>query len=65
MARNRARNEGTIYQRPDGRWCAQVWLTGRRLTHYAKTQHECREWLKETIAQVDCGLRTDALPVSA
>jgi hypothetical protein len=41
MARNRARNEGTIYQRPDGRWCAQVRLTGQRLTHYAKTQREC------------------------
>ena len=65
MARNRARNEGTIYQRPDGRWCAQVRLTGQRLTHYAKTQRECREWPQETIARVDGGLRMDALPTSA
>ncbi len=56
MAKNRGHNEGTIYQRPDGRWCAQVSLSGRRLTHYAKTQRDCRDWLKETIAQVDSGL---------
>jgi integrase len=56
MAKNRGHNEGTIYRRADGRWCAQVSLSGRRLTHYGKTQRECREWLKETIAQVDSGL---------
>jgi hypothetical protein len=49
MARNCARNEGTIYQH-NGRWCVQVSLNGRRLTHYDKTQRKCREWLKEIIA---------------
>jgi integrase len=56
MSRRRGNNEGTIYQRPDGRWCAQVTLNGRRLTTYRKTQRECREWLKEIIAQIDEGL---------
>ncbi len=56
MTKHRAHNEGTVYQRPDGRWCAQVSLDGRRLTHYAKTQRQCREWLKTTLAQVDEGL---------
>ena len=56
MAKNRGHNEGTIYQRADGRWCAQVSLNGHRLTHYAKTQRECREWLRTTLAQVDSGL---------
>lgn len=56
MNKRRGNNEGSIYQRPNGRWCAQVSIGGRRLTHYAATQRECREWLKETIAQVDDGL---------
>ena len=60
MAKNRGHNEGTIYQRPDGRWCAQVSLSGHRLTHYAKTQRECREWLKTTLAQVSDGLTIES-----
>jgi len=59
MAKRRGNKEGTIYQRKDGRWCAQVSLDGRRLTHYAKTQRECREWLKEIQSQIDEGLTID------
>jgi integrase len=56
VAKRRGNKEGTIYQRKDGRWCAQVSLDGRRLTHYAKTQRECREWLRDIQAQIDEGL---------
>jgi hypothetical protein len=56
MAKRRGNQEGSLYQRFDGRWCAQVTLDGHRLTHYAKTQRECREWIKETLAKVDEGL---------
>jgi len=56
MAKRRGNHEGSIYQRPDGRWCAQVTLNGRRLTHYAKTQRDCREWIKITTVQIDQGL---------
>jgi hypothetical protein len=59
MAKRRSNKEGSIYQRPDGRWCAQVSLDGRRLTRYAETQRECREWLKEIQAQIDEGLTID------
>jgi integrase len=59
MGKRRGNNEGSIYQRPDGRWCAQVSIGGRRLTKYAATQRECRDWLKETIAQVDDGLNME------
>jgi integrase len=58
VAKRRGNKEGTIYQR-NGRWCAQVSLNGRRLTHYADTQRECREWIKETLAQIDEGLTID------
>jgi integrase len=59
VVKRRGNKEGTIYQRKDGRWCAQVSLNGRRLTHYADTQRECREWIKETLAQIDEGLTID------
>jgi integrase len=56
MARRRGNNEGGIYHRKDGLWCAQVSLQGRRLTRYAKTQKECREWVKDTLKKIDGGL---------
>jgi integrase len=57
MAHKRMNNEGTLYYREDRRrWCAQVSLEGRRLTKYASTQRECREWVKETLAKIDHGL---------
>ncbi len=56
MARRRGNNEGCIYQRKDGRWCAQVSLSGRRITKYAKTQRECREWVKQTLDKIEYGL---------
>jgi hypothetical protein len=37
MAIRRGNNEGSIYHRIDGRWCAQVSLDGRRLTKYGKS----------------------------
>jgi integrase len=60
MSRRRGNNEGSLYQRKDGLWCAQVSLEGRRLTKYAKTQKECRSWIKETIAKIDGGLTFEA-----
>jgi integrase len=56
MSKKRGQNEGSIYQRKDGSWCAQVTIQGRRLTKYTKTKGECREWLKSTLAQIDNGL---------
>ncbi len=56
MASRRGNNEGSIYHRKDGRWCAQVSLNGRRITKYAKTQHECRQWIKETLQKIEHGL---------
>jgi integrase len=55
VAKRRGNKEGTIYKRKDGRWYAQVSVNGQRLTKYGNTQGEVREWLKETINQVDRG----------
>lgn len=45
MAKKRANNNGTIYQRPDGRWCGQVSLGYeggklKRKTVYGKTEDD-------------------------
>jgi len=57
MAHKRMNNEGSLYYREDRRrWCAQVSLEGRRLTKYARTQAEARDWLKETLAKIGNGM---------
>jgi len=56
MARKRGQNEGTIYPRKDGTWCAQVTIEGKRLTKYSKSKKECREWRDETLSKIQNGL---------
>lgn len=47
MAR-RSKGEGTLYQRPDGLWVAQITLpNGKRKTKYGKTQRAVKDWLLE------------------
>jgi integrase len=52
----RGKNEGTLHQRENGTWRAQISLQGRRLSFTAKTRRECQEWIKGTIRQVDEGM---------
>ena len=48
MPGRRGNNEGTIYKRNDGSWCAQITLpNGKRKTKYGKVQKEVRDWLVE------------------
>lgn len=60
MAKKRGNNEGTVYKRKDGRWCAQVSLSGRRITKYAKTQRECHDWVREITNKIEHGMTFDA-----
>ena len=64
MTRRRGNNEGCIYQRKDGLWCAQVSLEGRRLTKYEKTQKDCREWIKQTLKKIDGGLTFEGTQIT-
>ena len=64
MAKRRSNHEGSIYQRKDGLWCAQVSLQGRRLTKYEKTQSQCRAWIKEMLRKIDDGLTFDGSQVT-
>jgi len=56
MARRRGNHEGSLYQRTDGLWCAQVSLNGRRLTKYSRNPTECRLWIKQTLGRIEGGL---------
>jgi integrase len=41
------RRSGTVFQRKDGRWVAQLRIDGRRLTGYARTKTEAQAKLRE------------------
>jgi integrase len=56
MPKRRGNQEGSIHQREDGRWRAQITLEGRRLSFSAKTRKECADWVKKTQGQIDGGL---------
>jgi integrase len=64
MARRRGNHEGTLYQRKDGLWCAQVSLNGRRVTKYGKSQTECREWIKVTLERIEGGLTFESTKIT-
>ncbi|MBT9260206.1 MAG: hypothetical protein KM310_10745 [Clostridiales bacterium] len=66
MARKRGHGEGTIYRRPDGRWCAQVTVgydpeTGRpkRRTVYGRTRQEVAEKMARVMAEAQQGFLAD------
>ncbi len=52
----RGRGEGSITQRPNGSWRAQISRDKKRLSFGAATKKECQEWLRKTLHQVDYGL---------
>ena len=57
----RGQNEGSIYQRNDGRWCATVnlgWVNGKRLrkSYYGGTRKEVQDELSKTLSDIQKGL---------
>ena len=64
MAKKRGNGEGSIYQRPDGTWCAQitVYANGKRKrpTFYGKTRKEVAEKLTKVIADRNGGIVYEA-----
>lgn len=60
MPKRRANGEGTIYERKDGRWCAEyIDKSYKRRTLYGKSQQEVKNKLKESIRQMDAGMNMD------
>ena len=67
MAKRRSKGEGTIYQRPDGLWVAQITLpNGKRKTKYSKTQKVVKDWLltQRNALQQGVWVKDDTLTIS-
>lgn len=54
--RKRANNEGSIYQRNNGSWRAQVTLDGQRIGFTGSTQRECLDWVQMLNNQISAGM---------
>ena len=65
MASRRGNNEGSIYQRKNGKWQAQVSIDGRRIGKTLKTKLECQEWVRQMETQKDKGLSFSAASATA
>lgn len=55
MAKRRNRGEGSIFQRSDGTWRAQICHKGQRLSHSAATRPECVAWVQSIQTEVGQG----------
>jgi integrase len=55
MTKRRGKNEGTLYQRPNGRWRAQVCIDGSRASFTADSKAECQAWLRKMLDQTGQG----------
>ncbi|MGB2964013.1 MAG: site-specific integrase [Anaerolineales bacterium] len=64
MGRNRVKGEGSIYQRPNGRWRAQIYIHGERLTFSAITRKEALAWLLMIRNEVKNGLNVEGSKIS-
>ncbi len=56
MAGKRGNGEGSLYQRQDGTWCAQVRIDGRRPTVYGRTRKEVQDKLLQLRAEAKEGI---------
>ena len=62
MAKKRGHGEGTIYQRSDGRWAAQVSIgidaegKPKRVTYYGKTRKEVQAKLDKARTEIQTGI---------
>jgi len=64
MGRKRGQGEGSIFKRKDGLWVAQVTIQGRHMSKYAKTQKDARNWLQQTLSQIQKGMSITAARVT-
>lgn len=49
--KQRGNQEGTFYQRKNGRWCGQIMIDNKRYTAYGRNKQECKIRLREKIEQ--------------
>src|SRR3954467_7177487 len=56
MPKRRGHGEGSVVQRPNGHWQAQISVGGRRLTHTARSKAEAMRWVREQQGHADRGM---------
>lgn len=61
----RGNNEGSVFKRKrDGLWVAQVTIQGKHASKYFKSQKEARNWLQETLSQIQNGMSLTAARIT-
>ncbi len=49
----RGKNEGSLYQRKNGTWRAQISIRGERRGFSSKSKAECQQWIRNQLRSVD------------
>jgi len=62
--KHRGRSEGSLYQRPNGTWRAQVLLNGKRVSQGFKTKADALVWLRNFQVRIDQGLDYQASKIT-
>ncbi|HEX8992578.1 MAG TPA: site-specific integrase [Anaerolineales bacterium] len=56
MTTRRGKHEGTMHQRPNGSWRAQVSIDGKRIGYTSRSRAEVHEWLRKMLDGIDQGM---------
>jgi integrase len=56
MAKRRGNQEGSIFQKSNGKWRVQIMFKGGRLSTTVATRTEAQDWLRTTNNQIENGL---------
>ncbi len=64
MKKRRGNNEGSLYQRTNGKWRAQITLEGHRLSFTGETRKDAQDWLQKTRHQISRGLTLEGAKIT-
>jgi len=62
--KRRGNREGSIYQRSNGRWRAQIYLDGERLSFTGESRRDAQRWLREICNEIERGLTLDGAKIT-
>lgn len=64
MSKRRGNQEGTIYQRANGKWRAQITIQGKRLSYTAENRKEAQKWVRQTRNEMERGLTHEGATIT-
>lgn len=62
--KRRGNHEGSIYQRGNGKWRAQIYLDGDRLSFTGDSRKEAQRWLREIGNEIERGLTLEGAKIT-